>query len=191
MILELVTAPTLRPLTLAEAVNFCRVNDSADNALVESLIDAARQKCETLAGRTLLTTTWDLKLRSFPHEISLPMPPVASVTSVTYYDQNGTSQTLTATTDYLTYLGKKSALVFLPNGACWPTTYDRPDAVTVRYVAGWSAVADIPPCLVAWVREAVATLYEHREQMITGTIATELPREFCAGLLDPERIVTA
>jgi hypothetical protein len=26
--------------------------------------------------------------------------------------------------------------------------------------------------------------------IVTGTIATELPREFCAGLLDPERLVS-
>jgi uncharacterized phiE125 gp8 family phage protein len=190
VILELVTAPTLRPLTLADAVNFCRVNDSADNALVEALIDAARQKAETLAGRTLLTTTWDLKLPAFPTAIDLPMPPVASVTSVSYYDLDNALQTLAVTTQYLTYCGNKTGRVYLPNGTTWPSTYDRPDAVIVRYVAGWTSAALVPACLVQWCRQAVATMYEHREHTVTGTIAAELPREFCAGLLDPERLVT-
>jgi hypothetical protein len=78
--------------------------------------------------------------------------------------------------------------VYLPDGVTWPSTYVRPDAVTVTYVAGWTAAASVPACLRAWCLQAVATLYENREQTITGTIAAELPREFCAGLLDPERM---
>lgn len=190
MILELVTAPTLLPVTLTEAANFCKVNEVDDHSVLQMLISAAREKCESLAGRTLLTTTWDLKLPEFPKAISLPMPPVVSVTSVKYYDLDNAEQTLTATTDYLTYLGNKSGTVYLPNGATWPSTYDRPDAVVVRYVAGWTAAASIPSCLRQWVLEAIATMYENRETMVTGTIATELPREFCAGLLDPERLIT-
>jgi uncharacterized phiE125 gp8 family phage protein len=190
MILELVTAPTLLPVSVTEAANFCKVNTSDDNQAIETIIQAARDKCEALAYRTLLTTTLDLKLPSFPRVIDLPRPPVASVTSVSYYDLDNVLKTLTVTTQYLTYCGNKTARVYLHNGGTWPSTYDRPDAVVVRYVAGWTAASLVPSCLRQWVLEAVSTMYQNREMMVTGTIATELPREFCAGLLDPERLVS-
>jgi len=190
VILEVTTAPTLRPLSVSEAAQFLRLDASDENTLLEALIDAARQKCELLTERTLLTTTYAMKLDAFPasRRIALARPPVASVTSVTYYDTTNTTQTLTLTTGYLTYVGDRVAYVYLPDGVTWPSTYVRPDAVTVTYVAGWTAAASVPACLRAWCLQAVATLYENREQTITGTIAAELPREFCAGLLDPERM---
>lgn len=192
MILEVYTAPVLDPITVAEAKLFCRVDNSDEEALLDHLIEVAREKCEVASGRTLLTTTWDLKLADFPVEdnIVLPRPPIASVTSVSYYDLSNTLCTLTVTTDYLTYLGKKQGYVYLPDGGSWPATYDRPDAVIVRYVAGWTAAASIPACLKQWIRLAVSTLYDNRNQTITGTIVAELPHDFAAGVMDPERLIT-
>ena len=66
MILEVTTAPTLRPLSVSEASQFLRLDASDENTLLEALIDAARQKCELLTERTLLTTTYAMKLDAFP-----------------------------------------------------------------------------------------------------------------------------
>lgn len=186
--LEVVTQPTLRAISVVEALAFLRQSATSEGSLLEALIDAARSKAELGAGRTLLTTVYDLKLPAFPHTIRLPRPPVQSVTSVSYYDKDNVAQTVTVTTGYLAYVGERSGEVYLPQATTWPTTYDRPDAVTVRYTAGWTAATLVPGCLRAWMFQAVATLYEHREHVITGTIATQLPRDFCDGLLDPERI---
>jgi hypothetical protein len=116
------------------------------------LIDAAVEKAELLTGRSLLTQTRDLKLADFPDRdtIELPGAPIASVTSVGYYDLNNAAQTLTLTTQYLAFTGANIGAVYLPNGGTWPSTYDRLDAATIRYVSGWTSAASVPSAIRAW-----------------------------------------
>lgn len=192
-LLEVATAPTLRALTVQECKDFLRLTADDENELILALIDAATARCETDAGRSLLTQTRDLKLDDFPSgtkPIELLGPPIVSVTSVSYYDQSNDLQTLTVTTEYLAYCGTNHGRVYLPDGGSWPSTYVRPDAVIVRYVSGWTAAASVPAPVRTWLMQAVATMYEYRESMVTGTIATELPRNFLDGLLDPYRCIS-
>ena len=63
----LVTAPTIEPVTVAEAKLFARIDVTADDALVNDLITAARKWCEQWRGRAMLTQTWNLFLDTFPH----------------------------------------------------------------------------------------------------------------------------
>lgn len=189
---EVVTAPTLLPVTVSEAASWARVLDPADNSTIERLIKSARDQAQERTGRTLLTTVYDLKLPAFPSgQIDLPGPPVASVASVTYYDQSNTLQTLVVGTDYVAYCGELDGIVYLPSGRCWPSTYDRPDAVVVRYTAGRTSPDLLLSSTCEWILAYVATSYENREQIITGTIVSPLPRDFLDGKLDPERILSA
>ena len=192
MNVEVYTAPVLMPVTVDEAATFCRVTSAEENAVLEMAIHAAWERAELLTGRRLLTTVLDLYLPEFPDDesdIELPETPVQSVTSVTYYDTNNDSQTLTVTTDYAAHARTREGRVYLPEGCTWPDTYERPDAVVVRYTAGWTAAASIPYGIRAWILQAVATIYEHREHTVTGTIVGSLPRDFAAGLLDRETIL--
>lgn len=54
------------PVTLAEAVQHCRIEFIDDNNLVSGLITAARRYCETRLRSALITQTWVLYLDGFP-----------------------------------------------------------------------------------------------------------------------------
>lgn len=68
MTVRLVTAPTLEPLTLAEAKNHLRLEESFDDTTVMALITAARQYIEKVCWRGLLVQQWELARPSFRGE---------------------------------------------------------------------------------------------------------------------------
>ncbi len=105
MPLQLVTAPAEEPITLLEAKQHLRVDVDDDDALIGSLITAARQAAETLTGRQLMTARWRLVLDAFPGALSMHIPsdasftlpgpailitkcPVQSLVSIEYLDMN-------------------------------------------------------------------------------------------------------
>jgi hypothetical protein len=166
-------------------------------------IPAAREYCEGWLGRALAPHTLELGLDSFtaPYtctwhgqpcsrissesstssmaysEILLPMPPVVSVASVKYYDGDGTLQTLSTDAYYVDdYAGR----IVLVDGTSWPTTSVRPNAVLIRYHAGYSLPGDSPDTnplsfgLKAAMLLVLGALYENREDQ-AGDVLTELP----------------
>ena len=112
------------------------------------------------------------------------------MTHVKYTDTSGSVQTLTADTDYKVNLNdEEMPYIYLPYGKTWPSLYSEPGSVEIQYVCGWTAASSVPEAIRQWVRIAVSTMYEHREQFVAGTIISPLTDDFLGGLLDPYRIV--
>lgn len=130
---------------------------------------AARDRCELATGRALLTQTWELVLDAFPAAscIELPKPPLQSVTSITYSDTAGDSQTLAAS-EYVvtTPAGPRAARgrIGLAFGSQWPSTRGEIGDVVIRFVCGYGdAAANVPELLVSAMLLDGGTLYENRE----------------------------
>jgi hypothetical protein len=112
--LSQVTAPSIEPVTLDEMRLFARIDTTADDALLSSLITASRTYCEAYTGRKFITQTWELGLDCFPNarfgfDVDrsdwyatipvfsvhfFPINPVLRINSVTYQDLTNTTQTL-------------------------------------------------------------------------------------------------
>lgn len=142
--LSLYTAPAYEPISLASAKAWLRVDSTTEDALIGSLIVAARAVVEQITNRALVTQTWDWRLADFPSdedELRVPKPPLASVSSITYIDDAGTTQTW-STDDYdvSTPAGDACQMgrVKLAYGETWPDTRSDLDAITVRFVAGYA-----------------------------------------------------
>jgi hypothetical protein len=75
-------APTVEPITLAEAKLHLRVDATDDDALIGSLISAARFEAEHRCSRALVTQQWELSLDSFPRRMFF-----GSVTTIASYQQ--------------------------------------------------------------------------------------------------------
>lgn len=167
---SLVTAPVVSGVSLADAKLHCKVDTSEDDSLFTTLIDAAAQYCEASTGRKFPTQTWEYKRPAFPcgsEPIVLPFPPVASVTSVSYIDADGASQTWTAgSTGYTTDLpaGPHAdyARVYPSYGVSYPSTRGQRNAVTVRFVCGYGNSSDMPPSLTAAMLKLIEHWYMHR-----------------------------
>jgi uncharacterized phiE125 gp8 family phage protein len=186
-------APTIDPVSLAEQKAHCRVDHTDDDAYLLALITAATNTCESFTGRQFINATYTLKLDGFPatDEIELPKPPLSSVTSIAYIDTAGNSQTVAAAdyqVDSSSYVGR----IMPAYNAYWPATRDQQyNTVTVTFVAGYgTTAATVPIRLRQGIKVFAATMYEHREMVIVGTIKAEIP-EVCRSLWYPFKLVQA
>jgi uncharacterized phiE125 gp8 family phage protein len=135
-------------------------NTTSDPELV-AWIAAAREYAETFTHRGFITQTWDLTLYGFPCSedvIWLPKAPLVSVTSVSYVDTAGVTQTWSSTLYTVDApVGPKARVgCIVPNyGQIFPSTRDVVNAVTVRFVAGYGAAAAVPSLIKACLKEHV------------------------------------
>lgn len=170
-------APATEPLSLADAKLHLRVVSDDDDDLITALIQGAREYVETFLRRQLVTATWAMTLDEFPDsdgDITLPLPPLASVTSIAYVDGDGDDQTLDSA-NYTVHTNCEPGKITLAYGESWPSTRDQPDAVTVAFVAGYGAAAAVPAGIVAAIKLVLGDLYENREAAVLGTIRSDNP----------------
>lgn len=174
-----VTPPAVEPVSVAEAKLHLRVDVADDDALIGALVQAGREVVESRTGRALITQTWDVFWDGWPagDVMELPLPPLQSVTSVTYFDTEGTEATL-GTASYWVDTSSTPGRVVLYDGSTWPSTALRAsNGVKVRMTAGYGTAGTATP---ARLRAAVNLLaghwYENREAVVvTGAQAVELP----------------
>ena len=178
MHLRQITPPAALPVALQEARDHLRVDHTAEDSLIEGYIAAATDRldgAEGYLGRALITQVWELALDSFPTQLRLPLPPCQAIEAISYIAPDGTADTLDPASYIATGLGSATgAILLFPNGT--PPTARRPDAVTIRFTAGFgTAAATVPAAIRAAILARVAHMYEHRESVVTGETARELP----------------
>lgn len=148
---------------------------------ISAIIKAARQSAELELHRYLITQTLDAYFDAWPwvddrHEIRLP--PLQSVTSITYVDGNGDTQTLAAD-QYLVDAKSQPARITPAYGVTWPSVRDQTNSVTVRFVAGYGAASAVPDCIKTWIKLKIAELHPGVRQVMP---------DYASYLLDPERV---
>jgi uncharacterized phiE125 gp8 family phage protein len=191
MTLKLITAPATEPVTASEAKSHLRVDTTADDTLIGTLITAARQHVENHLRRALITQTWELVMDAFPagDVIRLPRPPLVSVTSIKYTDVAGSESTFSSAA-YVVDTDSTKGRVVLKSGESWPSdTLAAANGVRVRYVAGYGSAAAVPNPIRQAVLLLIGTLYENRESVLVaqGVTVAQLPFGVEA-LLMPYRI---
>jgi uncharacterized phiE125 gp8 family phage protein len=97
--LTTLTPPAVEPVTLAEAKQHLRVDTDTDDGYISSLITAAREWCEAYCDETFIHAQYRMTLDSFPIEIELPRPPMATsgtvtAVSITYTIEDNSTATL-------------------------------------------------------------------------------------------------
>ena len=174
MSLTLVTAPEQEPVTLAEVKAQLRLDIDEDDALLWRLMVAARVWVEGQTKRALLTQTWDQTIdydwpyyRHLPH-IRFEKNPVQSVSSITYMDGSSPNPTLSSA-NYIVVSREHGSYISPAYGVTWPNVRTVPEAIKVRFVAGYTSV---PEPLKHAILLLVAHWYENREVM---GAETEIP----------------
>ncbi|RPJ57215.1 MAG: hypothetical protein EHM12_09425 [Dehalococcoidia bacterium] len=138
-----------------------------DDALVTALITVAREAVENFTELTVAVNTFQLKLDYFENlEIDLGTYPVNSITSITYVDTNGATQTISSS-DYVLDTFSKPAQIVLAYAKQWPAVRNQPNAVTVTFEAGYtgdtSPVTNVlPKALTQAMLLTITDLYENR-----------------------------
>lgn len=167
----LVTAPSVEPLTLTEAKLYLRVDQSTEDNLISGMVVAARQWVETYTRRALVTQTWDFRYEAFMdtrQPLILPKAPLQSVTSITYLDEDGVSQTLASSNYSVRTLSGATAgrgYIELNDDVSLPSLYtDALAPVTVRAVCGYGAAASVPDGVKMAIYLMLGDLYEQRQE---------------------------
>lgn len=158
-------APTSEPVTRSEAKLHLRVDHEDEDTLIDDLITAARQTVERATRRQLMTATWVGRGDQFPthgQPVYLQWPPLVSVTSISYLDLAGDSQTWSASDYQVDIYGVRGNIRPAYNES-YPSTYSVANAVTITYVAGYSSAANVPKPLKQAVLLILGHLYANRE----------------------------
>jgi uncharacterized phiE125 gp8 family phage protein len=177
--LNIVVEPGIEPISYEEACNHLKIStfdESVDllvKTKVENLIKAVRIDTERYLGRALITQTWRLYLDYFPSDqfITIPLPPLQSISSITYDDYLGVPATYDVS-NYIVDIWTEPGQVVLAYMSTWPTyTPKTVNSVAVNFVCGYGTSAeDVPEPIRQSMLIALADLYENPQDITTGII---------------------
>lgn len=152
-----VAEPLVEPVSVAEAQLFLRMDAPEDEALLATMITAARQIAERVLRQSLITQQWCLRFDdSSPACLRLPMSPVQEIVSVKTITAGGI-ETVFDEQQYTLDAAKRS-LRFLntPTG----------NVVEIRYLAGYGdAAEDVPAAIRRGIMQHVAQMMEGRDTL--------------------------
>lgn len=158
----LFAAASERALSVANFKVHARIDETAEDTYIGTLLDAAEDEAESYCWRKFVTQTWDQYFDGFADQLVLAFAPVQSITSISYVDENGTTQTLATSVYELAELDGL-AVVRLKYNQSWPVTRSHEDVVTVRYVCGYGAAAAVPQRIIQAIAVHAAWAYRNRE----------------------------
>jgi uncharacterized phiE125 gp8 family phage protein len=181
----------IEPVSLADMKLHLRVDGNSEDTVIASYQKAARNYCEEYTGRAFINQTWRMKTDDFPlsfyGDIELNCAPLSSITSITYIDVNGVSQTLSTDiyeVDTDSIVGK----IRLKYNQSYPSVRDHPQSVTINYVVGYGdSTDDVPEHFIHAIKLLTSHFYESREPVSFNNNMYELPFSVKA-LLDINRV---
>ena len=193
---KLTTPPASEPVTLDEVKAHARVDTNVDDALLTGLITGARLWAEQYTGRAFIAQSWQLWIDAAPgfddaqwdgirqgpvtaldiaNHVKLPRPPlvpVASVTSVTTYDDSDNATVWDPSNYFVDAISEPGRLA-LRSGAVWPVPGRLTNGICIEYVAGYgSDETDVPETIRTAIRQLVSHWYEHRGEAATAAQRT-------------------
>lgn len=186
MTLILTAGPATEPVSVAEAKAQLRIDGTAEDILIASLILTSRLHIEAALGLALITQSWQLQLDAWPDGSAVPLPlhPVSAVTAVRTVATDGTVATMLP-----------SATLFDPGPPprvvrimrAWPQPGAAANGIAIAFTAGFGPTpADVPAPIRHAMLLLVAHWYEHRDTSEIGAPETAIPMTVSA-LLKPYR----
>ncbi|MGX7741953.1 head-tail connector protein [Rhodopseudomonas parapalustris] len=153
--------PAAEPWTVADLKSFLRVEHDADDAVIASLLTAARAQIEAATGRMLLAQRWRLVRDAWPRDgrIVLRGGPLRSLIAVRTCDARGAAHDVDPAGFVLDLAAD---VIAAPRGAL--PEPGRPVAgIELDLELGYgTAPDDVPPPLRHAVRMLVAQWYDNR-----------------------------
>lgn len=163
---SITSGPAVEPITTAQAKTHLRVDTADEDSYIAGLVTLARQWVEEMANLCLITQTVTEKFDNFPYNggyLTLAKAPVQSITSITYVDTNGATQTWSSAA-YETDLIQKPPRILPVYGGTYPSSRLQLSPITVTYVAGYGDEGtDVPEPIRHAMKLLIAELYEGRE----------------------------
>jgi len=165
MSITTIDPPASEPVSLAEAKLFLRVDHNAEDALIETLIAAAREAVEAGIGRALIKRrvreSLDIWRREASRGAVLGLGPVTNVVAVRLLADNGAQSVIDPERYRIEGNRDRPRLVFPPG---LPATLRSAGGIEIEYDAGYAEdAADLPIALRVATLQIVTALYEARQ----------------------------
>lgn len=195
MLLRLTSSSEL-PVSVAELKDHLSINTDDIDSLLESYILTATSYVESAIDVCLMVQQWEEWYDCFADDdrITLNKRPVVSIDQIKYFDEDNEVQFLDLDLIHAVSPSFLPSFIQLRDGESWPSTYTRPDAVQIRYTAGYSAEGssasgEVPEMLRQAIRLLAGSYYSNREQESPGGTISQIQYGVDALLsqLDPTR----
>lgn len=228
------TEPTSEPVSLVDAKNFLKLSVDDDDVLIGIMITAAREAAESFCARSFAIKSYLQVHDAFPYYtdtqfsqqayppnysslsaysttmwnysqmIKLGAPPAIAVQGIDYIAFDGTTKTLLQDTDFVLDNVQEPSRIFPMPGGMWPPCAYTPNAVHIRFTAGFGSAAvdptpvdgevpkgagsqPMPGRVKLAILQSLANWYENRES-VTAAAMKELPQH-CQMLLWSLRVM--
>ncbi len=170
--IKVITPPSIEPVSLTDIKAHLNIGGSLDDTILTSYIKVAREWCEQYQNRAYITQTLELTLDRYPASIQdIPRPPLQSVSSIKYYDEDETEATFDSSrymVDTSSFVGR---IALLKNYTYPTTTLRTINGVVIQFVAGYGSLAtDVPEMVRHAIKLLVGHLYENREDTVERTL---------------------
>ena len=188
MTTTLLIGPTVEPVTLTEAKAHLRVDSSADDTLIQSLIMASRLHIEAALDLALISQSWRFQLDRWPRarSLNLPLCPVQSLTTVKVFTSDDDSEVLDNAAFILDGTATPARPI-LSGRTSLPLPGRVANGIEIDFVAGYGdAPSDVPQPIRQALLLLTAHWYENREPVEIGAAATVIPSPV-SELLSPYR----
>ncbi|MDB5624203.1 MAG: hypothetical protein JWR73_5 [Tardiphaga sp.] len=170
----LLSPPAIEPWTLSEAKNFLRVAHADDDAVITSLIAAARGQIEAQTRCGLIAQTWRIARDHWPEDgrVALRIGPPRNVVAARVFDAAGNARVVDAGRFVL---DKAAGVIAAP-----PWSLPQPGravaGIELDVEIGFGAnAASVPQLLRHAVRSLVAHWYDNRGLMAIGGNVAMMP----------------
>lgn len=183
----LVTGPASEPITAVELRSHIRsdITELPDNEANE-IIEEARQMIEDQTGLAFISQSWRISIDRWPGgqeawwdgvrqmaiselysagqitSLALPRWPLASITSVTVYDEDSNATAVTVADTFDIDIYQVPGRMTLKRGSTWPVALRANNAINIVYVAGYPNALSVPATMKRAVKNLSAFLYTNR-----------------------------
>jgi uncharacterized phiE125 gp8 family phage protein len=150
MIPQLIAAPSVLPVSLAEVKSHLRIDHGLDDSLLNVYLAAAINYVDGFSGilgRALCTQTWQERYSKWG-DLRLELLPVASIAQIAYMPESGAEVTVSAA-NYTLDWDEFGSFVRFSENYTFPALSTDPEPIRVQYVAGYGASASVPPPIKA------------------------------------------
>ena len=208
---RITSAPAAEPVNADDLRTHLGIDATAmEDAVANNLIAEAREMIEEHLNLAMITQTWRLTLDNWPAafdewwdgvrdghvghfltsgksiDVEVPRWPLQSITSVTVYDEDGTSSAVTVANVFDVDTQSFPGRITLKRGATWPVALRANNAIEVVYVAGYGAAGvAVPAPMRRAVKQLAAGLYANRGDC---SVESVLKASSAGGLIDTYKI---
>lgn len=168
-------------LTRTEVKDHLVIEHDDDDTMIDTLIGVAESIVENYTNRVLTAAVQTDYLDGFPvNYIQLQKAPFSSLTSITYVDVNGATQTWTASPEpWVIDTDNGLTRIHRAYGQTFPDARYQKKSVTITYRAGYEVASPEASTVPGPLKQAglllIGSMYDQRENHVTGVQQYDIP----------------